>query len=141
MADVADRSASGGAAVPALLGLALAYGLLHALGPGHRKLALAAVYGLYYLFLGPVSAAFSSLSWILELGSYGAITLLRLVLLALSIRGRLRSRRGGHGAYGGPARGDRTLAAVMAIAVSCGDFGHPHVIIDTSLEVYSDERG
>ena len=44
LAEAVDRSAKGGRGVPALLALAFAYGLLHALGPGHRKLALAAYF-------------------------------------------------------------------------------------------------
>ena len=124
LAEAVERSASGGAAVPALLGLAFAYGLLHALGPGHRKMALAAyfvarpasplrgvtagasvallhaaaaliiIYGLYYLFKRTVTAAFSSVSSILELASYAAITLLGLILLFLALRGSLRAGKG-----------------------------------------------
>ena len=123
LADAVDRSGRGGRNVPALLALAFAYGLLHALGPGHRKVALAAyflarpspplqgviagasvaflhaaaalaiIYGLYYLFQGAVTTAFASVSSILELASYAAIILLGLILLALAVRGIIKERR------------------------------------------------
>lgn len=123
LAEAVERSAAGGGGVPALLALAFAYGLLHALGPGHRKMALAAyfvarparptrgvtagaavallhagaaviiIYGLYYIFKRTVTAAFSSVSSILELASYTAITLLGLILLFLTIRGSQRARK------------------------------------------------
>jgi hypothetical protein len=44
LTDAVERTAFGGAGVPVLLTLAFAYGLLHALGPGHRKIALAAYF-------------------------------------------------------------------------------------------------
>jgi nickel/cobalt exporter len=44
LAEAVDGSASSASGVIALLGLAFAYGLLHALGPGHRKMALAAYF-------------------------------------------------------------------------------------------------
>jgi ABC-type nickel/cobalt efflux system permease component RcnA len=123
LADAVDRSARSGRGVPALLALAFAYGLLHALGPGHRKVALAAyflarparplqgvaagasvamlhaaaalaiVYGLYYLFRATVTTAFASVSSILELASYAAIVLLGLILLAVAVRGTVVERR------------------------------------------------
>ena len=116
LADAVNRSALGGRGVSSLLALAFAYGLLHALGPGHRKVALAAyfvarpaqplqgviagasvaflhaasavaiIYGLYYLFRSTVTTAFSSVSSILELASYAAIILIGLILLALAVR-------------------------------------------------------
>jgi nickel/cobalt exporter len=122
LADAVDRSAHGGRGLPALLALAFAYGLLHALGPGHRKVALAAyflarparplqgaaagasvallhaaaavviIYGLYYLFRTTITTAFASVSSILELASYAAIILLGLVLLSLAIRGIVKER-------------------------------------------------
>ena len=124
LADAVDRSSRGGGSVPALLALAFAYGLLHALGPGHRKVALAAyflarpshplqgviagasvaflhaaaalaiIYGLYYLFQGTVTTTFASVSSILELASYAAIFLLGLILLALAVREIIKERRG-----------------------------------------------
>jgi len=124
LAEAVDRSAAG-TGVPGLLALAFAYGLLHALGPGHRKVALAAyflarparpmqgvtagisvaflhaaaalviIYGLYYLFRQTVTTAFSSVSSVLELASYAAITLLGLVLLFLAVRQSLRGRKTG----------------------------------------------
>jgi ABC-type nickel/cobalt efflux system permease component RcnA len=123
LAEAVERSTSGGTGVPALLSLAFAYGLLHALGPGHRKMALAAyfvarparplrgvtagasvallhaaaavliIYGLYFLFKRTVTTTFSSVSAILELASYAAITLLGLFLLFLALRGTLRTRK------------------------------------------------
>jgi ABC-type nickel/cobalt efflux system permease component RcnA len=105
LAEAVDGSASSASGVIALLGLAFAYGLLHALGPGHRKMALAAyfvarpshplqgvtagasvaflhaaaavaiIYGLYYLFQSTVTTTFASVSSILELASYTAIIL------------------------------------------------------------------
>jgi nickel/cobalt exporter len=123
LADAVDRSAYGGGGVPALLALAFAYGLLHALGPGHRKVALAAyflarpspplqgviagasvallhaaaavaiIYGLYYLFKGTVTTAFASVSSILEMASYAAIILLGLILLALAVREIIKKRK------------------------------------------------
>jgi len=120
LAEAVERSAAGGAGVPALLGVAFAYGLLHALGPGHRKLALAAyfiarparalqgvtaglsvallhaasailaIYGLFYLFTRTVTTGFAAVSSILELGSYAAITLLGLILFILALRDALR---------------------------------------------------
>jgi nickel/cobalt exporter len=122
LAEAVARSASGASGVPALLGLAFAYGLLHALGPGHRKMALAAyflarpahplqgvtagasvaflhaaaavaiIYGLYYLFQSTVTVAFASVSSILELASYAAIILLGLILLGLAVRGIMKER-------------------------------------------------
>ena len=122
LADAVDRSSHGGRGLPALLALAFAYGLLHALGPGHRKVALAAyflarpsqplrgvaagtsvavlhavsavviIYGLYYLFRATVTTAFASVSSILELASYAAIVLLGLILLAVAIRGIMKER-------------------------------------------------
>jgi ABC-type nickel/cobalt efflux system permease component RcnA len=123
LAEAVERSAHGGEGVPALLALAFAYGLLHALGPGHRKVALAAyflarpapplqgvaagtsvallhaatavaiIYGLYYLFRATVTTAFASVSSILELASYAAIVLLGLILLAVAARGIVKERR------------------------------------------------
>ncbi len=125
LADAVDRSACGGRGVPALLALAFAYGLLHALGPGHRKVALAAyfvarparplrgvaagasvaflhaasavsvIYGLYYLFRSTVTTSFASVSSILELSSYAAIVLLGLILLTLAVRGIVKNQRNG----------------------------------------------
>jgi nickel/cobalt exporter len=144
MAEAVERSASG-AGVPALLGLAFAYGLLHALGPGHRKLALAAyfvarpahpmrgvtagisvaflhaaaalviIYGLYFLFKRAVTTAFSSVSSILELASYGAIFLLGLVLFLLALRESLRARTTANASRVGsrPSREARTLTAII----------------------------
>ena len=119
LADAVDRSAHGDRGLLALLALAFAYGLLHALGPGHRKVALAAyflarparpiqgaaagasvallhaaaaaavIYGLYYLFRAAVTTAFASVSSVLELASYAAIVILGLILLAVAIRGIL----------------------------------------------------
>lgn len=123
LADAVDRSGRGGRGVPALMALAFAYGLLHALGPGHRKVALAAyflarpsqplrgvvagasvaflhaaaalalIYGLYYLFQGTVTTAFASISSVLELASYAAIILIGLILLALAVREIIKERR------------------------------------------------
>ena len=139
LAEAVERSAAGGAGAPALLGLAFAYGLLHALGPGHRKLALAAyfiarparplqgvtaglsvallhaasallaIYGLYYLFERTVTTAFAAVSSILELGSYAAITLVGLVLLILAVRDVLR--RGNQS--GRPGADGKKLAAII----------------------------
>jgi ABC-type nickel/cobalt efflux system permease component RcnA len=130
LAEAVDSSARGGEGVPALLALAFAYGLLHALGPGHRKVALAAyflarparplegvaagasvallhaaaalaiIYGLYYLFRATVTTTFASVSSILELASYTAILLLGLILLALAARGIVREMRNGGGGNG-----------------------------------------
>lgn len=127
LAEAVERSAHGGRGVPALLALAFAYGLLHALGPGHRKVALAAyflarparplqgvaagasvallhaaaavaiIYGLYYLFRATVTTAFASVSSILELASYAAIVILGLILLAVAVRGIVKERRNGRG--------------------------------------------
>jgi nickel/cobalt exporter len=140
LAETVERSADGGAGgVPALLWIAFAYGLLHALGPGHRKLALAAyfiarparllqgvtaglsvallhaasavlaIYGLFYLFERAVTTTFAAVSSILELGSYAAITLLGLVLLTLALRDALR-----RGAQSGrPAADGKKLAAII----------------------------
>lgn len=124
LAEAVDRTAGGGAGALPLLALSFAYGLLHALGPGHRKIALAAyflarparvsdgvaagtsvaflhavsavaiVYGLYYLLRRSISAAFSSVSGVLELASYAAILLLGLVLLALAVRAWARELAG-----------------------------------------------
>jgi nickel/cobalt exporter len=145
LAEAVERSTSGGTAVPALLVLAFAYGLLHALGPGHRKVALAAyfvarparpirgvtagaavallhaaaavliIYGLYYLFKGTVTTAFSSISSVLELASYAAITLLGLILLFLALRGSLRTRKAAAvGSSGGRQENEKqTLAAII----------------------------
>jgi nickel/cobalt exporter len=129
LADAVDRSARGGGGVLALLALAFAYGLLHALGPGHRKVALAAyflarpalplrgvaagasvallhaaaalsiIYGLYYLFRATVTTAFASVSSILELASYAAIVLLGLIMLAVAVRGIVREKKNGPGAH------------------------------------------
>ncbi len=139
LAEAVERSAAGAAGLPALLGLAFAYGLLHALGPGHRKLALAAyfiarparpiqgvaaglsvallhaasallaIYGLYYLFERTVTTAFAAVSSILELGSYAAITLVGLVLLILAVRDVLR--RGNQS--GRPGADGKKLAAII----------------------------
>ena len=137
LADAVDRSAHGGRDVPALLALAFAYGLLHALGPGHRKVALAAyflarpagplqgvaagasvallhaaaavaiIYGLYYVFRATVTTTFASVSSILELASYAAIVLLGLILLAVALRGIVKERINRQGA-------SRTAAAAHA---------------------------
>jgi nickel/cobalt exporter len=131
LADAVDRSAHGARGVPALLALAFAYGLLHALGPGHRKVALAAyfvarpsqplqgviagasvallhaasavivIYGLYYLFRATVTTAFASVSSILELSSYAAIVLLGLIMVAVAVRGTVKKQRNGQ--RSGPA--------------------------------------
>lgn len=145
LAEAVERSGSGGTAVLALLGLAFAYGLLHALGPGHRKMALAAyfvarpaaplrgvtagasvallhaaaalivIYGLYYLFKRTVTTAFSSISSILELASYIAITLLGLILLFLALRGCVRSGKAATaGGSGGKQKNEKqTLTAII----------------------------
>jgi nickel/cobalt exporter len=129
LADAVDRSARGGRSVPVLLALAFAYGLLHALGPGHRKVALAAyflarparplqgvaagasvallhaaaalsiIYGLYYLFRATVTTAFASVSSILELASYAAIVLLGLIMLAVAVRGIVKEKKNSQGAH------------------------------------------
>jgi len=131
LADAVDRSAHGGRDVPALLALAFAYGLLHALGPGHRKVALAAyflarpagplqgvaagasvallhaaaavavIYGLYYLFRATVTTTFASVSSVLELASYAAIVLLGLILLAVALRGIVKERKTGQSSGSG----------------------------------------
>jgi nickel/cobalt exporter len=143
LADAVDRSSSGGAGLPLLLVIAFAYGLLHALGPGHRKTALAAyfvarpaplgqgvaagisvallhaaaaliaIYGLYYLFKGTVSAAFSSVNSILEPASYATIALLGLLLLLLAVRERLRAQK--NASHHSEARGGdrKTLIAII----------------------------
>jgi nickel/cobalt exporter len=141
LAEAVERSAAGGAGVPALLGVAFAYGLLHALGPGHRKLALAAyfiarparplqgvkaglsvallhaaaallaIYGLYYLFTRTVTTAFAAVSSVLELGSYTAITLLGLILFILALRDALR--RGGQSEQAG-ADGKKLTAIILS---------------------------
>jgi ABC-type nickel/cobalt efflux system permease component RcnA len=145
LAEAVDRSASGGAGILALLGLAFAYGLLHALGPGHRKIALAAyfiarparpiqgvtagisvailhaaaamvaIYGLYYLFKRTVTVAFSSVSSILELASYAAITLLGLILLFLAVRSTVRVERTNDAACcsGAQSSERKTLTAII----------------------------
>jgi nickel/cobalt exporter len=127
LADAVDRSARGDRGVPALLALAFAYGLLHAMGPGHRKVALAAyfvakparplqgvaagasvallhaaaalsiIYGLYYLFRATVTTAFSSVSSILELASYAAIVLLGLIMVSVAVRAIVREGKNGQG--------------------------------------------
>ncbi|MBN2552121.1 MAG: hypothetical protein JXB06_05100 [Spirochaetales bacterium] len=150
LADAVDRSACGGRAVPALIALAFAYGLLHALGPGHRKVALAAyfvtrpaqplqgviagaavaflhaasavaiIYGLYYLFRSTVTTAFSSVSSILELASYAAIILLGLIMLTLAVREIIRVRGNGRNT----GRSDRSAygekKTLTAIILSSG---------------------
>ncbi len=130
LADAVDRTAAGSAGALPLLVLSFAYGLLHALGPGHRKMALIAyflarparvsdgvaagtsvaflhavsavaiVYGLYFLLRRSVSAAFSSVSGALELASYAAILLLGLALLALAVRAWVRDRGMGRASRG-----------------------------------------
>jgi len=144
LAEAVEHCSSGGG-VPALLALAFAYGLLHALGPGHRKMALAAyfvarparplrgltagaavallhagaavmiIYGLYYLFKRTVTAGFSSVSSILELASYAAITLLGLILLFLAVCGSLRERKTASKENSGEAGGSekQTLTAII----------------------------
>ena len=143
LADAVDRSAHGGRDVPALLALAFAYGLLHALGPGHRKVALAAyflarpagplqgvaagapvallhaaaavavIYGLYYLFRATVTTTFASVSSILELASYAAIVLLGLFLLTAAVRGILKGRKDSRNAEGIGRDQRRTLTAII----------------------------
>ena len=112
------------------LGLVFVYGFLHALGPGHRKMALAGyfmarpgrcgegvmvgisvtllhagstvviVYGLYFLLRRSVSAAFSSASTALEIASYAAILVLGLVLFSLAVRKWVRNGRFGQASCG-----------------------------------------
>jgi nickel/cobalt exporter len=143
LADAVDRSAYGGRGVPALLVLAFAYGLLHALGPGHRKVALAAyflarparplqgvaagvsvallhaaaavaiIYGLYYLFRTTVTTTFASVSSILELASYAAIVLLGLILLTAAVRGILKGRKDSRDAEGIGRDQRRTPTAII----------------------------
>lgn len=145
LADAVDRSTTGAAGIPALLALAFAYGLLHALGPGHRKMALASyflarparplqgvttgvsvaflhagaalitIYSLYYLFKGTVTVAFASVSSILELASYAAITGLGFILLFLALRKRLGAAKTGQTACGDGAQagGKKTLTAII----------------------------
>jgi ABC-type nickel/cobalt efflux system permease component RcnA len=121
LSEAVDRSTSGRAGVAALVGLAFAYGLVHALGPGHRKIALGAyfvarpatpaqaviaglsvallhglaalavVYGLSYLLGRAVSSGFASVSSIVEPISYAAIAVLGLVLLGLAVRDWVRA--------------------------------------------------
>jgi len=125
LAEAVGRIAAGAAGALPLVGLSFAYGLLHALGPGHRKVALAAyfvarparvidgivaggsvallhavsavavVYGLFFVLQRSLSAAFSSVSSALEQASYAAILLLGLVLLGLAVREWLREPRSG----------------------------------------------
>ena len=121
LTEMMEQSSSGAAGIPALLVFAFVYGLLHALGPGHRKMALAAyflarparprqgvtagasvallhaaaavavIYGLYYLFKGTVTATFSSVNSILELASYAAISLLGVFLLVVAVGGCVKA--------------------------------------------------
>jgi nickel/cobalt exporter len=150
LAEAVDGSASSASGVIALLGLAFAYGLLHALGPGHRKMALAAyfvarpshplqgvtagasvaflhaaaavaiIYGLYYLFQSTVTTTFASVSSILELASYTAIILLGLILLVLAVREILKERNKNHRVCPGDQVENSERKTLTAIILSSG---------------------
>lgn len=135
LADAVGRIAAGAAGALPLVGLSFAYGLLHALGPGHRKVALAAyfvarparvidgivaggavaflhavsavavVYGLFFILQRSLSAAFASVSSALEQASYAAILILGFVLLALAVREWVRESRAALAPRGGSGDG------------------------------------
>jgi len=111
---VADTTA--GTGTPVLLyALAFGYGFLHALGPGHRKIALGAyfvsqpstvltgvgaglgvaglhglsaiavVYGIYYVLRASFLSSFTTVSSIVEAASYAAVFILGAVLLTSAV--------------------------------------------------------
>jgi nickel/cobalt exporter len=120
LADAVDRSASGASGVIALLGLAFVYGLLHALGPGHRKIALAA-----YFVARPAHplqgvAAGASVAFLHAAAAVAIIILLGSILLVLAVRGILKDRKNTQGVYCGDGVEDGERKTLTAIVLSSG---------------------
>jgi ABC-type nickel/cobalt efflux system permease component RcnA len=85
----------------------------------HAAAALVIIYSLYFLFKQTVTTAFSSVSSILELASYAAISLLGAILLFLAIRETLRRRKITHSACVGASAG-REVKTLTVIVLGSG---------------------
>jgi ABC-type nickel/cobalt efflux system permease component RcnA len=115
IADIVGEATAGSGTPVLLYLLAFGYGFLHALGPGHRKIALGAyfvsqpsktitgvgaglgvaglhglsaiavVYGIYYVLRASFLSSFTTVTSIVEAASYAAVFILGTVLLVSAV--------------------------------------------------------
>jgi ABC-type nickel/cobalt efflux system permease component RcnA len=141
LVDLFRRRHAGGAVVPLLLAAAFLYGLLHALGPGHRKTilfsyfisrggrwwhgigsgiglsavhagsAVLLVWGIHRVLRASFSTTMNSAGELIETVSYLAIAAMGIILLLHSLRELRAAQRGRNRAAGAPGAADTRTGA------------------------------